>query len=74
MCLGHCAAPGFFAFTTEIPEVTSGFQILPDRARYAHSESYLREQAERAGFVPVASGRINAYPDYPMLQSLYRKP
>jgi predicted TPR repeat methyltransferase len=39
---------GFFLFTVE-KRTEAGYRLGPKR-RYAHSESYLREEAERAGF------------------------
>ncbi|MBF9195755.1 methyltransferase domain-containing protein [Microvirga sp. BT290] len=52
---------GLFAFTVQAHE-REGF-ILGEDARYAHSETYLRELAETAGFTVVIFERVSTRED-----------
>jgi predicted TPR repeat methyltransferase len=54
----HLAAKGFFLFTAEVKE-GEGFELGPKR-RWRHSEAYLRETAEAAGF--SVAGLVAASP------------
>lgn len=56
--VAHLSASGFFLFTTEVKEGV-GFELGPKR-RWRHSEAYLREIAEIAGF--SVTGLVAASP------------